>query len=204
MSDERSNQDANARARVPTAKNIALRRKNMVKTADYRALPNLNEEELAILAKEEVTIHIMEENLRWMAARFPGWALFANFGEGTVQQVGDLLDLAGGGNSQPVQEMEKEKAKPRGNSQVVDEKKPVLGGNYEPVEEEEGDNSVLNGMARRWTKGVVGRRRQKMLRRQQEAQSRIATYARQLDNWLRRPEVIATAGLTCCGMPSSR
>lgn len=153
--------------------------------AEIADCQDLTEEELTILADEEEKIRIMEANKRRMAARFPGWAPFANLGEGTVQQVGDLLDLAGGGNSHVSREKEEKKTDLGRDFQVVDEKKSVLGGNSEPVEEEQGDDSVLNERARRWTKGVVGRRRQKMLRRQQEAESRIATYARQLDNWLK-------------------
>jgi len=171
---------------------------------------DLDEEELACVARQEKSVQNMEANMREIAAHFPGYAPFVNLGEGTSQQVGGLLGPADGGNPQPVQVKEKEKPVLGGNSQPAP-KKPVLGGNSqivmegkklggnsEPVKEKDllagnceleveevrnqGVNRAPNERTKRWIQGIIALRKQKYLRRQHKEQMRIAALARELNN----------------------
>ncbi|KAI4675618.1 uncharacterized protein J4E88_007651 [Alternaria novae-zelandiae] len=141
MSGERSRRDAMRMALMPHSetiedfnKNYRARKYNMGILAKAYAYDDLDEEELACIAKQEIVVQNMEAHMRKCAAYFPGYAPFANLGEGTSHQVGDLLGPADGGNPQPVQEKEKEKPVLGGNSQPAP-KKPILGGNSQIVEE---------------------------------------------------------------------
>ncbi|KAI4707303.1 hypothetical protein J4E89_007829 [Alternaria sp. Ai002NY15] len=218
MSGKRSRRDAMRMALIPHSEtiedfdeNYRKRKFNMeVLAKAYACYDSLDEEELACIAKQEIVVQDMEANMRKCAAYFPGYAPFANLGEGTVQQVGDLLGLADGGKPQPVQEKEKEKPVLGGNSQLAP-KKPVLGGNSqileaektfggtsEPVKEKDllagnceleveevrnqGVNRAPSERTKRWIRGIVALRKQRYLRRQHKEQMRIAALARELNN----------------------
>ncbi|KAI4654015.1 hypothetical protein J4E93_001783 [Alternaria ventricosa] len=149
MSGERSRRDAMRMALMPHSEtiedfdeNYRIRKFNMEVLAEAYACDYLDEKERACIAEQEIVVQNMEANMRKCAAYFPGYAPFANLGEGTAHQVGDLLGLADGGDPEPVQEKEKEKPVLGGNSQPAP-KKPVLGGNSQIVVEEKtlGGNS---------------------------------------------------------------
>jgi len=165
--------------------------------AQAYACDDLDEDELACVARQEIRVQNMEANMRKIAAHFPGYAPFTNLGEGTAQQVGDLLGLADGGKPQPVQEKEKEKPVLGGNSQILEAEK-TFGGNSEPVKEKhllagnceleveevrnQGVNRAPSERTKRWIQGIVALRKQRYLRRQHKEQMRIAALARELNN----------------------
>ncbi|KAI4669913.1 uncharacterized protein J4E79_000193 [Alternaria viburni] len=218
MSGERSRRDAMRMALMPHSEtiedfneNYRRRKFNMEQLAEaYACYDLLDEKELACIARQEIVVQNMEAHMRKCAAYFPGYAPFANLGEGTAQQVGDLLGPADGGNPQLVQEKEKEKPVLGGNSQPAP-KKPILGGNSQIVEEgktlggssepvkekdllagnceleveevrNQGVNRAPSERTKRWIQGIVALRKQKYLRRQHKEQMRIAALARELNN----------------------
>ncbi|KAI4947080.1 hypothetical protein J4E86_008703 [Alternaria arbusti] len=204
MSGERSRRDAMRWALMPSSEtiedfdeNYGKRKFNMELLAQAYACDDLDEDELACVARQEIRVQNMEANMRKIAAHFPGYAPFTNLGEGTAQQVGDLLGLADGGKPQPVQEKEKEKPVLGRNSQILEAEK-TFGGNSEPVKEKyllagncelemeevrnQGVNRAPSERTKRWIQGIVALRKQRYLRRQHKEQMRIAALARELNN----------------------